>query len=87
MIKNPTLRKCICCMEMKEKKELFRIVNFNGVVSLDLTGKAQGRGAYVCASCINSRKLKKGALNRALKTDVSEAIYEQITEGIKIADR
>ena len=74
-------------MEKRDKKELFRIVNFNGAVSLDLTGKAQGRGAYVCLNCVNSNKLKKATLTRVLKTDISVATYDQIMEGIKIADR
>ena len=43
------LRKCIGCQEMKNKKELIRVVrNDAGEISLDPTGKKPGRGAYVC---------------------------------------
>ena len=50
------LRKCIGCQEMKNKKELIRVVrNDAGEISLDPTGKKPGRGAYVCpnAECLN----------------------------------
>ena len=43
------LRQCIGCIEMKPKKELIRVVkNKEGEISLDLIGKAAGRGAYLC---------------------------------------
>lgn len=64
--KKEPLRQCIGCMEMKSKKELVRIVkNKLGEVSLDTTGKAQGRGAYICPDpeclkkTIKSRRLEK----------------------------
>ena len=57
------LRMCIGCREMKPKKELIRVVKApNGDISLDITGKKNGRGAYVCkdAECIKkARKIKK----------------------------
>ena len=47
--KKTPLRKCIGCNEMKDKKELIRIVrNKEGDMSIDLTGKMAGRGAYIC---------------------------------------
>ena len=50
-IKKIPQRKCVGCNEMKEKKALLRIVRSpEGEISLDLTGKKAGRGAYVCQS-------------------------------------
>ena len=50
-IKKVPQRKCVGCGEMKDKKTLFRIVRSpEGEISLDLTGKKAGRGAYVCAN-------------------------------------
>ena len=43
------MRMCLCCREMKPKRELVRVVlNKEGQISVDLTGKAAGRGAYLC---------------------------------------
>ena len=58
------LRMCIVCREHSDKKELVRIVkNKNGEIFLDLTGKANGRGAYICKSkeCFLKLKKNKGA--------------------------
>ncbi len=83
MIKEPTQRKCVCCREMKDKKNLYRIVSFDGRVYFDRTGKAQGRGAYVCRECIDGLKLKKPLLSRSLKKDITDSDFLEITEGIK----
>ena len=69
---------------MKEKRELVRIVRGeNGLVSLDLTGKANGRGAYVCADeqCLK-KAVKSKALERALESPVSPETFEQLTAEI-----
>lgn len=74
------IRKCVVCNQQKDKKELFRIVkDKDGVVSIDPTGKMNGRGAYICLNleCINMAK-KKNSLNNALKTKISEEIYQEI---------
>ena len=63
--KKTVLRKCVACNEMKDKRELFRVVrDKDGQVFLDSTGKANGRGAYVCRqdSCIEKDFKKKGFL-------------------------
>ena len=57
------LRKCTGCQEMKNKKELIRIVrNEAGEFSLDRTGKKPGRGAYICANadCLAKAQKSKG---------------------------
>lgn len=77
-VKKVPLRKCLGCNEMKPKKELLRVVrNSQGIISVDTTGKAQGKGAYICDSkqCFEKAKETK-AFNRAFKSDVPEEIYE-----------
>lgn len=79
------LRKCVGCMEQKPKKELVRVSKTkDGLVSLDLTGKAHGRGAYLCNSkaCLE-KAVKKKALNRALETEISNEILEEIKGALK----
>lgn len=76
------MRMCLCCREMKQKRELVRVVmNKEGICSLDLTGKAPGRGAYLCkeASCA-ARLEKSKALDRAFGRSVPEEVYRQLRE-------
>ncbi len=71
------LRRCMGCNESKPKKELVRVVkNKDGEVSLDMTGKKAGRGAYVCpsAQCLaKARKTKR--IERALECTIPEELY------------
>lgn len=79
------LRMCIVCRDRSDKKELVRVVrNKNGEVFLDKTGKANGRGAYVCKSKDCFDKLKKTrALNRVFKCEIPLEIYEKLGEEIE----
>ena len=71
------LRMCTGCMEMKPKKELIRVVRSKeGDVSVDLTGKKSGRGAYVC----KSKDCKTKRLSRNLDVQISEEIYDRLRE-------
>ena len=73
-------RQCVGCRMMKNKKELIRIVkNKEGEVSVDPTGKKNGRGAYLKRSldAIELAKKKK-ILNRVLDTEIPEEIYEEL---------
>ena len=70
----------MACREMKDKNELIRVVKNNlGEIFVDLTGKANGRGAYVCKNkeCFNKLKKSKG-LSRAFKVPVDEEVYNKI---------
>ncbi len=81
-IKKIPQRKCVGCDVMKEKKELIRVVRSpEGEISLDLTGKKAGRGAYLCPNkeCI-AKAYKGKRLERALEKPVSEEIYQKILE-------
>lgn len=78
------MRMCNGCMEMKPKKELIRVVKNNeDEVSVDLTGKKSGRGAYVCKSieCLE-KAFKAKRLNKNLQTNISEDIYNKLKEEI-----
>ncbi len=80
------LRKCIGCGELKDKRELIRVVrNKEGLVSLDTTGKAQGRGAYICSkkACLEMA-IKNRGLNRSFKCEVPKAVYNKLLEEIPI---
>ena len=75
------VRTCIACRAAKPKKELIRVVKFGEEIKLDLTGKANGRGAYICNDLECVKKLKKGKLlNRAFSCQVSEETYDKIVE-------
>lgn len=79
------MRKCTGCNEMKPKKELVRVVRSpKGEVSLDLTGKKPGRGAYVCrdAACL-SKARKAGRLERAFSCEIPPDVYERMEEELK----
>jgi predicted RNA-binding protein YlxR (DUF448 family) len=81
------LRKCLGCNEQKDKRELIRVVkNKDGEISLDLTGKANGRGAYICKSleCFE-KAYKRKAIERALQVKIDEAIYDAMREELKNA--
>ena len=72
--RRPPLRLCLGCGEQRPKRELVRIVRTpEGEMRLDATGKANGRGAYVCpdGECLD-RALKSQRLGRALEVEVSQ---------------
>ena len=74
------LRKCTGCQEMKNKKELVRIVRGgDGDFSVDATGKKAGRGAYIChdAECLLKAHKSKG-LERSFKSAVPKEVYEKL---------
>ncbi|SDM65237.1 hypothetical protein SAMN04488137_1255 [Fictibacillus solisalsi] len=78
------MRKCVACQEMKEKKQLIRIVRSpEGEVFVDPTGKKSGRGAYLCnqASCFALAK-KKGSLNNQLKAQVPDEVFAELEKGV-----
>lgn len=68
-------RTCVACRSQRPKREMVRVVRApDGAVSVDTTGKKAGRGAYLCLqrSCWEAA-LKRRALDRALKTELSAA--------------
>lgn len=73
-------RKCIACQERDSKKGLIRIVrNKEEQIFLDPSGKANGRGAYICkdAECLK-KAIKTKALNKSFKIEVPNEVYENL---------
>lgn len=82
-------RKCIACQDRDAKKELIRIVkNKEGEIFIDKSGKANGRGAYICKSmdCL-TKAIKTKALNRAFKLDVDDSVYQNLIEELENYDK
>ena len=75
-------RQCMGCRERKAKRELIRIVRgTDGVVSLDFTGKLNGRGAYICPSAECLKKVRKSkALDRSLEVTIPEEVYDRLEQ-------
>ena len=74
------LRRCMACNEQKEKKDLLRIVKSkDGNLEIDLSGKKNGRGAYICKKeeCLNKIKKTK-RLEKVLNINIDEQFYESI---------
>ena len=74
------MRMCLGCGEMKPKRELIRVVKSKeGDISLDLTGKKSGRGAYICKSVECFEKARKARkFERSLSCMISEDIYNSM---------
>ncbi len=73
------MRQCVGCREMKPKRELVRVIRtLEGEVTVDVTGKKNGRGAYICKnqSCLSAAVKSKG-LERSLKTSIPQEIYAE----------
>ena len=73
-------RTCIGCNEVKLKKDLIRVVkNKEGQIFLDKTGKANGRGAYLCnnTECLE-KAIKTKKLERTFETQIENEIYESL---------
>ena len=82
MPKKVPQRTCMGCQAKKEKRELVRIVRSPaGEISVDMTGKKPGRGAYICPDleCLN-KVVKSKRLERSLETAISQEIYESLKE-------
>ncbi len=83
--KRVPMRMCTGCGEMKPKRELVRVVrSAEGEVSLDLTGRKAGRGAYVCKSpdCLKkARKSKR--MERAFASAIPDEVYDRLEEELR----
>lgn len=70
-------RKCVTCRSKRPKAELLRVVRYNGGFSVDRTGKAEGRGAYICrnAECVRAA-LKTRRLDKAFRSRLPSDVYD-----------
>lgn len=74
------MRKCIGCNEMKSKKEMVRVLKTTeDTITIDTTGKKNGRGAYLCYSmdCLE-KAMKTRGLERSLKCSIPKEVYESL---------
>lgn len=79
------LRKCTGCGEMKPKKEMIRVIRMDtGEILVDMTGRKNGRGAYICHSteCFEKARRTKG-FERSLKTVISDDIYDSLKKELE----
>ncbi len=88
MSKKIPLRQCVGCGEMKSKKEMMRVLKTaEGPIVLDVTGKKNGRGAYLCLSeeCLKKARKNKG-LERSFKMSIPEEVYESLEKEFEEID-
>lgn len=88
-VKKIPKRMCNGCLEMKNKRELIRVVkNKEGEISIDLTGKKPGRGAYICKNieCFN-KAIKSKKLEKNLQTKIDQEVYEKLKAEILDEER
>lgn len=87
--KREVKRMCVGCGEMLDKKELIRVVKSpQSEVSLDLTGKKNGRGAYVCNNpeCLKKARKRK-SIERSFSMKIEDEVYDKMEEEIENAKR
>ena len=73
-------RQCMGCRERKEKRAMIRVVRTpQGNVTLDFSGKLNGRGAYICPNpeCLK-KALRSKALDRSLEVTIPEEVYARL---------
>ena len=79
-MKNIPQRTCIGCNEKKDKKEFIRIVKDNqNNISIDRTGKANGRGVYICDNldCLE-KAIKNKKIEKSFKMSIDNSVYENL---------
>lgn len=85
MNKKIPMRQCVGCREMKPKRELIRVIRaLDNELLIDLTGKKNGRGAYICPSleCLEKAMRQKG-LERSLKIPIPPEFYTAFEKEIE----
>jgi len=88
MAKKIPLRQCVGCGEMKSKKEMMRILKTpEDTITLDMTGKKNGRGAYLCISkdCLQKARKNKG-LERSFKMSIPNDVYDSLEKEFEISE-
>ena len=87
-MKKIPMRRCLGCMESKPKKELLRVVKTTeGEIVLDMTGKKNGRGAYICksVSCLE-KAIKAKRIDKEFDVTISTQIYESLRSQLENND-
>lgn len=84
-VKKVPMRQCVGCKQLKSKKELVRVVkNSEGEISIDLTGKKNGKGAYVCRDieCFKAARKAK-SFERSLSCSIPAEIFDAMEAELK----
>ena len=84
-VRKVPMRQCTGCQEMKNKKEMIRVLKTSeGEILLDATGKKNGRGDYLCRSmdCLE-KAIRSRGLERSLKVKIPYEVYETLKEELK----
>lgn len=84
-VKKVPMRKCVGCGEMKNKKEMMRVLKtLEESFVLDITGKQNGRGAYLCKSedCLQ-KAIKGKGLERSFKQAIPKEVYDNLEKEMK----
>ncbi len=85
MAKKISLRQCVGCGEMRDKKEMMRVLrSVEGAVFLDMTGRKNGRGAYLCKQreCLAKARKNRG-LDRSFKQRIPDEVYETLEKAFE----
>ncbi len=87
--KRVPLRMCTGCGEMKPKRELVRVVkNAEGEISLDITGKKAGRGAYVCKDTACLKKARKSRrIEKSFACRIPDEVYDRLEEEMTVDEQ
>ena len=75
-------RQCMGCRERKAKRDMIRVVRgTDGTVSLDFSGKLNGRGAYICPDpeCLK-KAIRSKALDRSLEVQIPQEVYDRLSK-------
>ena len=88
MAKKIPLRQCVGCGEMKGKKDMMRVLKTDDGICLDVTGKKNGRGAYVCMNgdCLKLARKNKG-LERYFKMSIPVEVYDTLEKEFEDLDK
>ena len=84
--KSIPMRRCVGCMQSMEKYQLVRVAGYEGVMTVDVTGRARGRGAYLCKANPDcwEKAYKRRALERSLQMTITaedkDAVFEKLKE-------
>lgn len=88
MAKKIPMRQCVGCGEMKSKKEMMRVLKTpEDEIVLDVTGKKNGRGAYLCklSECLIKARKNKG-LERSFKMSIPNEVYDKLEKEFDALD-
>lgn len=80
--KKVPMRQCTGCREMKSKRDMIRVIKTaENEICIDVTGRKNGRGAYICPTmeCLK-QAMKSRGLERSLKTSIPDTVYQQLEE-------